>query len=103
MTVFGFRRNLFSLEIALAIEVAAWDINELQKKSPTTATVQRLQVQTSKLSSCHRSGNIHHESPCRFRQVECRNCGKLKLAILQRFVRVKKGIKEDLIKSSYTF
>ena len=66
MTVFGFRWNLCSLEIEQAIEVAAQDINELQKQSPTSATVHGLQIQKSKLSSRYRSGNNHHESPCRF-------------------------------------
>ena len=66
MTVFGFRWNLCSLEIEQAIQVAAQDINELQKQSPIGATVQRLQIQKSKLSSRYQSGNNHHESPCRF-------------------------------------
>ena len=66
MSVCGFRRNLCSLEIEQAIEVAAQDINELQKQSPISATVQRLQIQKSKLSSRYQSGNNHHESPCRF-------------------------------------
>ena len=77
MSVCGFRWNLWSLEIEQAIEVAAQDINELQKQSPTTGTVHRLQVQKSKLSSCYWSGNNHHKSLCRFRLTECRNCGKV--------------------------
>ena len=66
MSVCGFCRNLCSLEIEQAIQVATGDINELQNQSPTTATVQRLQIQKSKLSSRYQSGNNHHESPCRF-------------------------------------
>ena len=69
--------GICSLEIEQAIQIAAGDINELQKQSPTTGTVQRLQVQKSKLSSRYRSGNNHHKSLCRFRQTECRNCGKV--------------------------
>ena len=34
-----------SLKIAQAMEVAAHDVNDLQKQLPTTATVQHLQVQ----------------------------------------------------------
>ena len=65
-----------ALEITQAMEVAAHDINDLQKQLPTTATVQRLQVQKSKLL-CYRCGNNHLASTCRFRQAECHNCGKV--------------------------
>ena len=42
-----------ALEIAQAIEVAFWDISDSQKQLPTTAMVQRLQVQKSKFSSSY--------------------------------------------------
>ena len=66
-----------ALEIAQAMEVAARDINDLQKQFPHTATVQRLQTQKHKVLVCYRCGNNHLATSCRFQQAECRNCGKV--------------------------
>ena len=76
-----------ALEIAQAMEVAAHDINDLQKELPHTATVQRLQIQKSKVSICYHCGNNHFASMCRFQQAKCRNCGKV--GHIARFVAVK--------------
>ena len=59
------------------MKVAALDLNDLQEQLSTAATVQRLQVQKSKLSSRYLSGNNRLASTCHFRQVECRNCGNV--------------------------
>ena len=76
-----------ALELLFAMEAADRHVRDLQ--GPHTSTIHRVQprkLQTSepftsgrvnkKESPCYRCGGPHSQSTCRFRTVNCNNCGK---------------------------